>query len=109
MVETVLHVDVTHVLRADDGSGKAFIEVDDDGDNRIIVLAGANRLLTSEHARHALDITFPKVVLTQLESPPEVTEAVADWCSRHDRRFLLNPSPTLSLLSCSRPYLVRPQ
>ncbi|MAU82603.1 MAG: ribokinase [Gordonia sp.] len=90
-------VDVSHVLRAHEASGKAFIEVDDDGDNRIIVLAGANQLLTAEHVQHALDATSPAVVLTQLESPSEVTEAVADWCSRHDRRFLLNPSPVADL------------
>ncbi|MXP21762.1 ribokinase [Gordonia sp. HNM0687] len=90
-------VDVTHVFRADGASGRAFIEVDDAGDNRIIVSPGANRLLRPTQVRPALDAVSPKVVLTQLESPPEITEAVTAWCSGHARRLLLNPSPVTDL------------
>ncbi|MFW0794414.1 ribokinase [Gordonia sp. CPCC 205515] len=86
-------VDVTHVRRTEGISGQAVIEVDDSGANRIIVLSGANGSLTADDVRHSLDAADPRIVLTQLESPREVTAAVAAWCTRNGRRMLLNPSP----------------
>lgn len=87
------------VLRVDDVSGTAIIEVDDSGDNRIIVISGANAHLDPAAVRTALDDISPAVVLTQLESPREVTEATATWCLDHGRRFILNPSPVAELPS----------
>ncbi|MEE3852043.1 ribokinase [Gordonia sp. LSe1-13] len=90
-------VDTVYVSRVDEASGQAIIEVDDAGDNRIVVLVGANANLSTAHVEHALDAALPRVVLTQLESPSEVTAAVAAWCSRRSRRLLLNPSPVAEL------------
>ncbi|ROZ88620.1 ribokinase [Gordonia sp. OPL2] len=91
-------VDVTHVLQAHGKrSGQAIIEVDDDGENRIVVLSGANAALTTTHVEGSLDALDPTIVLTQLESPMAVTEAVAAWCVRNERRLLLNPSPAAAL------------
>jgi ribokinase len=86
-------VDTRHVIEAPGASGRAVIEVDADGDNSIIVVAGANHELTAEHVVPALDDVQPDVVLTQLESPRSVTSAAAAWTRRHGRRFVLNPSP----------------
>jgi ribokinase len=86
-------VDTRHVVEVVGASGRAVIEVDSDGDNSIIVVAGANNELTAEHVVSALDDVRPDVVLTQLESPRAVTSAAATWTRRHGRRFVLNPSP----------------
>ncbi|MDL9938630.1 ribokinase [Gordonia sp. ABSL1-1] len=90
-------VDVTHVAVVDDVSGRAVIEVDAAGDNSIIVVSGANGRLSPESTVGALESLQPDVVLTQLESPPAVTAAVADWCRANRRRFVLNPSPVAAL------------
>ncbi|MFW0782925.1 ribokinase [Gordonia sp. CPCC 206044] len=90
-------VDVTHLKRVDTISGQAIIEVDAVGDNRIVVLSGANAALTAEDVRRGLDDVDPIVVLTQLESPAAVTRATAQWAIANDRRFVLNPSPVAEL------------
>lgn len=91
------HVDVSHVRRVSGTSGHAVIEVDDTGDNSIIVISGANGQLTADDVVAALDASHPAVVMTQLESPTEVTAATARWCRDNGIRFLLNPSPTASV------------
>ncbi|MGC4964062.1 ribokinase [Gordonia sp. DT101] len=90
-------VEIGHLHHVDGISGRAIIEVDDRGDNRIIVLTGTNAALTPGHVEHGLDELTPKVVLTQLESPLDVTASVAAWATANDRRFLLNPSPVCRL------------
>lgn len=92
-------VDVRHVAVTGEVSGRAIIEVDDSGDNRIVVVSGANSLLTPQMVIGALDDVDPAVVMTQLESPERVTAAVAEWCGRRDRRLVLNPSPVAPLRS----------
>ncbi len=57
------------------------------------MLPPANAALDAGRAVAALDAVGPAVVLTQLEIPPAVVGAVADWCVRHAARFVLNPSP----------------
>ena len=103
-------VDVTYVRRVSGTSGHAVIEVDDDGDNSIIVISGANSELTPDDVGAALDALHPAVVITQLESPTEVTAATAKWCHDNEIRFVLNPSPTApvdsSILSEADPLIV---
>ncbi|MGV9709512.1 ribokinase [Gordonia sp. NPDC003424] len=90
-------VDVTHVRRTEGISGQAIIEVDETGANRIIVLSGANATQTAAEVSSALEAIDPRIVVTQLESPVEVTRSVAEWCCRADRRLVLNPSPVTEL------------
>lgn len=103
-------VDVDHIHHAEGISGRAVIEVDAHGTNRIIVLSGANTDLPVDHTLTALDALDPDVVLTQLECPMAITEAVADWCRSHRRRFILNPSPVAplddSILTIADPVIV---
>jgi ribokinase len=86
-------VDTSHVVEVSGVSGRAVIEVDSDGDNSIIVVAGANDRLSTDRVTTALDELGPNTVLTQLESPRAVTSAVAEWTRHHECRFILNPSP----------------
>ena len=92
-------VDTKQVTRVEGPTGRAFIQVTPDGENAIVVIPLANRRLTPDIVRSALDSARPAVVLTQLEVPLECVEAAADWASRHGARFLLNPSPIRELPS----------
>ncbi|MYR07319.1 ribokinase [Gordonia sp. SID5947] len=90
-------VEISRLHHAVGISGRAIIEVDDAGDNRIVVLTGANAALTADHVKAGLDGLAPTIVLTQLESPPDVTAAAVAWTAANERRFILNPSPVRRL------------
>jgi ribokinase len=85
-------------LRATDDAptGLAVIEVDPSGENRIVVVSGANALVSPDDLDvevAASALAEASVVLTQLEVPVAVAEALA----RRPRagRLILNPAPAL--------------
>ncbi|MEM9561052.1 MAG: ribokinase [Actinomycetota bacterium] len=85
-------LDLTAVETADAPTGLAVIEVDPSGENRIVVVPGANAAVTVEQLdRAGPTIDRAAVVLAQLEIPVEVVEALA----RRPRQgtFVLNPAP----------------
>jgi ribokinase len=85
------------LLTADRPTGRAVIQVTPDGENSIVVLAGANAALTADFVEAALGARRPAVVLTQLETPAEVTVACCRWAAANGARFLLNASPVAPL------------
>lgn len=90
-------VDTTQVVRRAEPTGRAYIEVTPDGENRIVVMALANRRLEAAAVRRGLDALGPAVVLAQLEVPLEAVVAAAEWASTHGARFVLNASPVSEL------------
>jgi ribokinase len=90
-------VDVTELAQGAGPTGRAFITVGPDGENSIMVAPLANRALTASHVVDALERNAPTAVLAQLEIPLDAVEAAANWCTRTDARFVLNPSPMAAL------------
>jgi len=86
-------VDVAFVERGRSLSGRAYITLTPDAENSIIVVPGANRVLTAESVTAALDEARPAVVVAQQEIPAIAVEAAAAWTVANSRRFLLNASP----------------
>lgn len=91
-------VDITHVTRSaavPSAIGNVQLEVAEDHTaNRIVVVPGANMLLTIE------DVAFLKegiaeydMVLLQLEIPMEVNQAVARFARSHKVPVMLNAAP----------------
>ena len=103
-------VDTSQVVRQPEPTGRAYIEVTPDGENRIVVMALANRRLGANAVRRALDALNPVVVLAQLEVPLEAVKAASEWAASHAARFILNASPVValpaSLLAQSDPLIV---
>lgn len=103
-------VDTQHLVQCSEPTGRAFIQLTPDGENSIVVMALANGSLDSNHVLASLDALKPSVVLTQLEIPIEVVEAVARWAESNGARFVLNPSPIMalsrSLLDCCDPIIL---
>jgi ribokinase len=86
-------VDVSHLCRCSDPTGVAGIVVDDDGENAIVVAAGANSHLSAEHVLGALGGgTGP--ILVQMEIPGD---AIAAALSQKHRLRILNPAPARDL------------
>ncbi|MGC1784537.1 MAG: ribokinase [Acidobacteriaceae bacterium] len=79
-------------------SGVALIIGTDSGENRIIVIPGANdQLLPCDIERNSTLIRNVGIVLTQLEIPLETTEALVELTSRHGVPLILDPAPFRSL------------
>ena len=87
-------IDTTHVLSTEAASGVAPIFVDEESRNSILIVKGANALLSPQDVRRAeARIAACRLIVLQLEIPLEtVYEAVA-LGKRHSIPVLLNPAP----------------
>ncbi len=86
-------VDTTHV------SGVAPIAVDPDGRNSIIIVTGANDLLTAEDLERARPvIAASDIVVCQLEIPVELTTSALQIARAEGVRTIFNPAPARSEL-----------
>ena len=88
-------VDTTLVQEAPDSStGAAFITVTPDGENAITVAPGANRRLTTEDVDDASEsIGEARVLVAQMEIPPEVVLRAVEVAAASGTRVLLNLAP----------------
>jgi len=87
----------TGLIKASPGSstGTAFITVTPDGENAITVAPGANRSLSAEDVDDASDaIGEARVLVAQMEVPPEVVLRAVEVASRQGTRVLVNLAPT---------------
>ena len=86
-------VDVTHVSVAEGNSGVAIIIVVD-GDNRIILDAGANGKVTCKDAFEGLkNAKSGDILVMQLEVPLEVVTYAAKIAKEKGMTVILNPAP----------------
>ncbi len=94
-------VDVSHLLIAEDASvssGIAPITVDENGENSIVVIGGANDFLTCREVEAAeAVIALTNILLVQLEIPLECSVAAMRLAKRHSTTVLLNTAPAQSL------------
>ena len=64
-----------------------------DGTNRIIIVPGANHMLTPEQAVNAVESLSAKVAIGQFEIPQRVTAAAFGTAKNLGMTTLLNPAP----------------
>lgn len=84
----------------DVATGVALITVDDNGQNSIVVVPGANmRLSSTDVERAEAAIAAADVVLLQLESPLETVVRAAKLARAHHKLVVLNPAPARPLPS----------
>jgi len=75
-------------------SGVAIINVDDTGENQIVVAPGANATLDTDLVSTALDRIPPSsIVLLQLEIPIESVVKAVEVCQQKGCRIMLDPAP----------------
>jgi ribokinase len=75
-------------------TGTAGIYVDAAGRNSIVIGAGANADLSAAHVAAQDDaLRAARVVLAQLESPPDAVAAALEAGRRHGATTVLNPAP----------------
>jgi ribokinase len=79
----------------DSSTGTAFITVTPDGENAITVAPGANRSLCAEDVDDASNaIGDARVLVAQMEVPPEVVLRAVEVAARQGTRALVNLAPT---------------
>ncbi|MGM9988118.1 MAG: ribokinase [Bacillaceae bacterium] len=75
-------------------TGNAFITVNEQGENSIIVIQGANSMLSTEMIdKHIEMIDECDMVIMQLEIPLEVVSYVVKLAKERNKRVLLDPAP----------------
>jgi ribokinase len=98
-------VDTKAVGEVPASSGLALITTADNGENAIVVVAGANAYLSPRDLdKHINVIRSAGIILTQLEIPLETVEHLATIAQRENIPLVLDPAPArplpASLLAC---------
>ncbi|CAH1263239.1 RBKS [Branchiostoma lanceolatum] len=93
-------VNVDHVqVTKEAATGVAPIAVNDDGQNSIIIVSGANLKLTAADVReHESVVTHAKVLICQLEIQPETSLEALRIAKQHGVTTILNPAPAQATL-----------
>jgi ribokinase len=88
------NIKTDHVFLVPDVSTGVASIIVTNSDNRIIVVPGANYLLTPEKISSVKDeIVKSEMVVLQLEIPPETVQAVLEICYEYHIPTILNPAP----------------
>jgi ribokinase len=91
-------VDTTFVSTIEGSSGVALITTGRHGENSIVVVPGANGLLTPQLVEKAsAALQGAGFVLAQLEVPLETVEYLAMFAARHGVPLMLDPTPAREL------------
>lgn len=81
-------------------SGVALITIESGGDNNIVVVPGANALLTPEQLEEATPILRQAgFILAQLEIPLETVEYLGEFAAKNGIPLMLDPAPARDLPS----------
>lgn len=87
-------IDTTYVLPTEATSGVAPIFVDEESRNSILIIKGANALLTPADLKAAeADVARCRLIVLQLEIPLETVYAAIEMGQRLGIPVLLNPAP----------------
>ena len=90
-------VDITHVHADDSATGTAIIVVDANGQNSIVLSAGANGKVSPLDVNNASSLLRPSLILLQLEIPTPTVLHAAKYAKQNGIRVILNPAPAKSL------------
>jgi ribokinase len=89
-------VDTTHILADDSATGTAIIVVDSNGQNSIVLSAGANGKVSPADVDSASFLN-PRLILLQLEIPIPTVLHAAKWGRQKGMTVILNPAPAREL------------
>ena len=89
-------VDITHIYTDESATGTAIIIVDANGQNSIVLSAGANGKVSPVDVDNASSFN-PSLILLQLEIPIPTVLYAAQYAKQNGIRVILNPAPAKSL------------
>lgn len=86
-------VDTSYIKR-EDTTGKAFINVDADGENHIVLVPGANYKVTKQDIDDNMAlIEESDMLILQMEIPLPVIEYALEVGKKLDKKMIFNPAP----------------
>lgn len=87
-------VDVSHIERSELPTGTAMINVDRNGDNTIVVSAGANGACDISYLeRHKQVLETADIIISQMEIPHETVYYLAEQAKKMNKTIILDPAP----------------
>ena len=87
-------VDISHVERVPQATGLAVVAVNKEGNNSIIVVQGANAVVSREYIDAKIDvIKAADIVLMQLEIPLDTVLHAARIAKEYGKTVILDPAP----------------
>lgn len=91
-------VDINGIKRVDGiGTGQAYIMVDGNGQNSIVVIPGANQCVTKDLIDENIEmIQNSDIVVMQLEIPVETVLYVKELCVKFGKQIIFDPAPAVS-------------
>jgi len=91
-------VNISDIQIVDDTTGIALIIVEQTGENRIIIVPGANGKVTiSTISKKEKQIKDANIILLQLEIPIETVVYTIEMASRYNKTIILDPAPACKL------------
>ena len=91
--------DITHVIKTDSPTGTAFITVNKDGDNSIIVVQGANKNVSKQYIDQNLAALCEyDIIIFQLEIPMDTVIYAVEKLSEAGKVIVLDPAPAPGIL-----------
>lgn len=91
-------IDVHPIIKNNQVSGAAVIEIDQAGDNKVICEPGASNLLNVDDVRSfEKEIKDSKYLLLQLEISDEALVEAINLAKKYDTLIILNPAPAKEL------------
>jgi ribokinase len=92
------HIDTSHVfIDETSATGTALIIVDKNGENIIVVAAGANANLLPDDIKKIENLHEAAVTLIQLEIPLRTVRFVAEIAKSNHQKLIINPAPAQHL------------
>ena len=86
------------IIRSDNPTGTAIIEVDEEGHNHIVVIAGSNMKLEKEDIDSKIDlIKESDIVILQQEIPLETVKYAMELSKKNGKVTMLNPAPAVKI------------
>lgn len=91
-------IDISNVKTADCATGTAFIAVDKNGENTIIIIPGANAR-TSYDQLSSFHFTDDDILVCQNEVDPEQMQLVFNKAKQEGAQIIYNPAPAIEVPS----------
>lgn len=93
-------IDISGIIKKESPTGTAYINVDEEGKNNIVVSPGANFDLTPEDIIDNEDIIKDSdYCILQLEIPEETVIEAIKLCKKNDVKVIMNPAPAINNLN----------
>ena len=92
-------ININNVAKLNEGTGQAFILLQESGENSIVIYGGANQAIKTTVIQNAMnDIKDSDFLVAQFETPLEVTNEAFKLARELNVKTILNPATSTDIL-----------